>query len=224
MRRPSCLLTVHLFISLLFCLDVSNIATGQVQPRQDPHELAPGRSSAQLSSIEGMPSERPRFELPRFEPPPAQPPRVVSPWLAIHQHAGFAFEGTVLRVEPQTDQKAKAVPTVKITFRVQHAIRGVRDGQILTIHEWAGLWVAQARYRPGEQLILFLYPPSRLGLTSPVTETAGRFVVSPGREVRFSRAQQAWFANEEGGAWRERESVPVTEFLKQARQQIGEQP
>ena len=45
------------------------------------------------------------------------------------------------------------------------------------IKEWAGLWQSGERYRPGERVLLFLYPPSRLGLTSPVANRAGRFEV-----------------------------------------------
>jgi hypothetical protein len=63
-------------------------------------------------------------------------------------------------------------------FRVDEAIRNVRRGQTVEINEWAGLWQSGERYRPGERVLLFLYPPSRLGLTSPVGNRAGRFAVN----------------------------------------------
>jgi hypothetical protein len=43
--------------------------------------------------------------------------------------------------------------------------------------EWSGLWNAGERYRVGEQVLLFLYPNSRLGLTSPVGGAQGRFAI-----------------------------------------------
>jgi hypothetical protein len=61
---------------------------------------------------------------------------------------------------------------------VDKAIRNVHRGQNLEINEWAGLWQSGERYRPGERVLLFLYPPSRLGLTSPVGNRAGRFAVN----------------------------------------------
>jgi hypothetical protein len=70
--------------------------------------------------------------------------------------------------------------TVQITFRIEQAIRGTRAGQILTIREWAGLWNSGQRYHPGERLLLFLYSPSSLGLTSPVGGASGRFTVDSG--------------------------------------------
>jgi len=54
----------------------------------------------------------------------------------------------------------------------------VRRGQTVEINEWAGLWQSGERYHAGERVLLFLYPPSRLGLTSPAGNRAGRFPVN----------------------------------------------
>lgn len=63
-------------------------------------------------------------------------------------------------------------------------MRGTSAGQSLTIHEWAGLWNGGERYRVGERVLLFLYSPSKLGLTSPVAGAMGRFATdSQGRVV-----------------------------------------
>ncbi|GAC1428679.1 MAG: hypothetical protein NVS1B11_11280 [Terriglobales bacterium] len=78
------------------------------------------------------------------------------------------------------------------------------------------------RYFVGERLLLFLYPPSKLGLTSPVGGSLGRFnldsagnvalrpeyLVSPvttrgGRQMRTSYVKSAVFIHEDssrGGA------------------------
>jgi hypothetical protein len=58
---------------------------------------------------------------------------------------------------------------------VLEAIRGVRRGQVIQIREWGGLWDAGERYHKGEQVLLFLYPPGKAGLTSPVGGRGGRF-------------------------------------------------
>jgi hypothetical protein len=95
----------------------------------------------------------------------------------LSQKAGYIFAGTVTAVERIAPTSAGEVATMRISFRVDQAVRGVHDGDTLTIREWAGLWESGERYRPGERLVLFLYPPSRLGLTSPVAGPLGRFPV-----------------------------------------------
>jgi hypothetical protein len=92
--------------------------------------------------------------------------------------SGKIFSGTVLQVEHRNSDSSSALATTKIVFRVDEAIRNVRRGQTLEINEWAGLWQSGERYHPGERVLLFLYPPSRLGLTSPVGNRAGRFAVN----------------------------------------------
>lgn len=62
-------------------------------------------------------------------------------------------------------------------------------GKTLTINEWAGLWQSGERYRVGEQVLLFLYPPSKLGLTSPVGGGMGRFSVNRGGELVLKPTQ-----------------------------------
>jgi hypothetical protein len=91
--------------------------------------------------------------------------------------AGYIFVGTVTAVERAAPTLPNAMGTVGIRFQVEQAIRGVQPGQTLVIHEWAGLWESGERYRPGQRLLLFLYSPSKLGLTSPVGGPLGRFPV-----------------------------------------------
>src|SRR5438874_2271530 len=92
----------------------------------------------------------------------------------LTQQSKFIFGGTVTAVE---NYGRPDIPTVRITFKVDRAVRGVRAGQVFTIREWAGLWSAGPRYRPGQRVFLFLYPTSKLGLTSPVGGDLGQFDV-----------------------------------------------
>lgn len=91
------------------------------------------------------------------------------------RHSGMIFAGTALRVQHLSPDSPSGVATTRIVFRVQTAIRGVRTGQLIAIREWDGLWNSGERYRPGERVLLFLFPKSRLGLTSPVGGRMGRF-------------------------------------------------
>ena len=102
----------------------------------------------------------------------------------VTRSAGFAFAGTVESVEHVAATGRNGIATTRITFHVDTPIRGVRAGQTLVINEWAALWSSGERYRPGERVCLFLYPLSKLGLTSPVRGPAGRFRIrGPGRIV-----------------------------------------
>jgi hypothetical protein len=93
----------------------------------------------------------------------------------VVQIAGMIFSGHVTAVGHGNGSPGPASTTV--SFQVEQAIRGVSAGQTLTIHEWASLWTSGERYRVGEHVFLFLYPPSKLGLTSPVAGNMGRFAV-----------------------------------------------
>lgn len=85
------------------------------------------------------------------------------------------FSGTVKSVERRPATRSSAVQTVEVTFHVDRAIRGATSGEDLTISQWIGLWTSGQRYRVGERVLLFLYPPSKLGLTSSVAGPMGRF-------------------------------------------------
>jgi len=63
---------------------------------------------------------------------------------------------------------------LELHFRIDRPIAGVKSGQILTIHEWAGASSRQPALRSSDRVLLFLYPPSRLGLTSPVGGQQGQ--------------------------------------------------
>jgi hypothetical protein len=107
----------------------------------------------------------------------------------LTRQSGYIFAGTVTAVERVAS--SKTVPIMRITFRVDQAMRGLRDGQICIIHEWAGLWESGERYRRGERVLLFLYRPSKLGLTSPVAGQQGRFELDSSGMVILRQEQIA---------------------------------
>src|SRR5919204_1526039 len=114
-----------------------------------------------LSSVsaESLPSENAQLP-PSFRP--------------LIQRSGYIFAGTVLAVE-NPSPLPNEIPIVRVTFHVDEAIRGFRQGQTLTIREWSGSWNSSGRYHRGQRLLLFLYSPNKLGLTSPVTNNSAQF-------------------------------------------------
>jgi len=130
-----------------------------------------------LISLPSLAEQPSRLELPAI-PPGAAYPQHLSP---LTLSAGYIFAGTVKSIARASPNKNN-VATVQINFHVDQGMRGVRTGQALTIREWAGLWASGERYRIGERVLLFLYPPSKLGLTSPVQGSMGRLRIgSDGR-------------------------------------------
>jgi hypothetical protein len=97
-----------------------------------------------------------------------------SQWKQLSHRAGMIFAGTVLNSTLPTATIDRTIPAVQLSFRVDEPIAGVKRGQVVTIHEWAG---ALDRHHPmtkGQHILIFLYPPSRLGLTSPVGGSLGQ--------------------------------------------------
>ncbi len=104
-------------------------------------------------------------------------------WKQLSRRAGMIFAGTVLGSTPPAttapatniDRAVPAsIPAVRLSFRVDRAIAGVERGQVLTIREWAGASSMQRPMSKGQHILIFLYPPSRLGLTSPVGGSLGQ--------------------------------------------------
>lgn len=103
--------------------------------------------------------------------------------------AGLIFSGTVTGIERQPAIPGRSVETVKITFRVDNAVRGVMPGDTLAISQWIGLWSSGQRYRLGEHILLFLYPRSKLGLTSSIARSLGRFPIDSWGRILLSPQQ-----------------------------------
>jgi hypothetical protein len=187
--------------------------------------------------------------LPDTEPDPLLPRRlplplpVGGPWRApitpvtiglpqIVQAAGIIFSGQVTSVgradslAERADGHAaspsgQSAAATLVTFKVEHALRGATTGQNLTIREWAGLWTARERYRVGERVLLFLYPPSKLGLTSPVSGPMGRFAIDPQGGIVMNEQNLSVVATDPviGGKSR----VPYADFYHAVRRASGEE-
>jgi hypothetical protein len=130
-----------------------------------------------------------RMPLPPKDPvrpglPVAFPGTVDFPMIA--RAAGTIFSGTVTAVARRPAVRGQSVETVAITFHIENAIRGAAAGETLTISQWIGLWSGGQRYRVGERVLLFLYPPSKLGLTSSIGGGMGRFTIDPWGRVLLS--------------------------------------
>jgi hypothetical protein len=121
-------------------------------------------------------------------PSAAQSRSVASPLISadlqrVARKAALIFTGTVVSIAAVRGTGAEEINSVEVTFQVEQALRGLRAGQRYTIREWSGLWMSGPRYRMGQRMTLFLYSPSRAGLTSPVEGSLGRYDVDRSGQV-----------------------------------------
>ncbi len=191
--------------------------------------LLPGCASAQTVA----PRQPMRFApetqagVPRFAEPVRHFPRFPvagtesSSLPSFARAAGTIFSGTVTRIERRPTHSGQAVATIGVTFHVENAIRGVTAGNDLTISQWAGVWSSGQRYRVGEKVLLFLYPNSKLGLTSPVGGAMGRFALDSSGRVLLNSQQLSAFRRDPVVGGRSR--VPFSDFALAVRRASEEE-
>ena len=99
------------------------------------------------------------------------------------ERAGRIFSGQCTEVRV-VEQPGRGMPVTEVTFRVDRTLKG-GPGGALTIRQpgvaggterGVGI-LGLPRFRPGEEVILFLYGESASGLTSPVGLGQGKFTV-----------------------------------------------
>jgi hypothetical protein len=168
--------------------------------------------------------------LPGFTQPPGRDPTTTLPlpvppvtigFPPIARAAGTIFAGTVTTVARHPATGGEAIETVAITFHVDNAIRGATPGETITVLQWMGLWSSGQRYRIGERVLLFLYPPSKLGLTSCVAASLGRFRIDPVGRVLLSAEHLSAFRTDPvlGG----RSRVSLSDFALAVRRATEEE-
>ena len=112
----------------------------------------------------------------------------------LTRRAALIFSGTVITIKLESGKSAgnSSGALVRITFHVDEGIRGVNTGEETTIQEWHGLWVRSGgqRYRTGDRVLVFYHAPSSLGLTSPVSGEAGRFLIREDARVLLTAEQK----------------------------------
>lgn len=178
-RSCFCLLT----ISILF------VAPPWLRAQSDHSFTMPDFTSPHSPRVVQPPIDDP---IPSRIRRPAPPPGTID-LTTLTRAAGAIFSGTVTAIARRPATGGQTVQTVAITFHIENAIRGATPGEYLTISQWIGLWSGGQRYRVGERVLLFLYPPSKLGLTSCVAGGMGRLPIDAWGRVLLSAQHLAAF-------------------------------
>ncbi len=93
------------------------------------------------------------------------------------------FWGRCLQTEPGREPST-GLPVTTYTFEVLRGIKGTQAAESIRFRQLSGGPTGAVRGLPefsrGQEILLFLYPDSRLGLTSPVGLAQGMFRVGKG--------------------------------------------
>jgi hypothetical protein len=178
-----------------------------------------------LASMRYSPPIAPvRIPVPPPHPYPIAPGATVNQQLVLRQllrAAGIIFSGSVTSIGSASSATGQSPPFTSVTFLVEHAMRGASVGQSLTIREWAGLSTGGEHYRVGERVLLFLYAPSKLGLTSPVGGAMGRFAMDSEGNIVMSDQHVAILAADPSLG--RKTLIPYADFALAVRRARGEE-
>jgi hypothetical protein len=166
------------------------------------------------------PEPAPLLPGPGHFPHPAPYPIAPITFPQIVRASAMIFAGTVTKIEAGPARGGTAIATVAVTFRVEHPLRGAIPGESLTILQWLGLWAGGQRYQVGEHVLLFLYPQSKLGLTSAVAGPMGCFHFDPAGRILLSEQQLAAFRPDLFQEWPwpgEQSSIGFSDFARALR-------
>ncbi|MFN7927800.1 MAG: hypothetical protein U0Y68_07615 [Blastocatellia bacterium] len=117
-------------------------------------------------------------------------------------HAGRIVHGRVTEVREGTHPQHPDIAVTFIKLQVTEMIKGkaAREVSFMQYGSSSQQYIADLpKYSVGEEIVLFLYPESKLGFTSPVGQGQGKFLVrddvrSGQRVLLNERANQALFA------------------------------
>ena len=100
----------------------------------------------------------------------------------ITNSADRIFTGVCEKIEEIEKDPVSNLTVIKYTFKITESVKGINSDEI-TFNQWKPTTV-DAGYVIGEKYVVFLYPNSRIGLTSPVGFMQGKFLVEKKGENR----------------------------------------
>lgn len=145
-------------------------------------------------------------------------------------HAGRIVHGRVVEVREGTHPQHKDLAVTFIKLQVTEMIKGgaVREVSFMQYGSSSRQYIAHMpKYSVGEEVVVFLYPESKLGFTSPVGQGQGKFLVrddvrSGQRVLLNERSNQALFARMDTTMLNARLSKAERETISQPEERAGQ--
>ena len=95
------------------------------------------------------------------------------------------FAGICTNVEEIEEDPESKLPVFRYTFNITEPIKGLNGKEEITFKQWKPT-ANGASYETGKKYVLFLYPNSERGLTSPVGFLQGQFEIQKKGFIRRS--------------------------------------
>lgn len=93
------------------------------------------------------------------------------------------FTGTCINKEEIEEDSESGLSVIKYTFKITQGLKGTGDKEKISFKQWQPL-IRGASYTLGKKYVLFLYPNSKKGLTSPVGLAQGQFDIEQRGVIR----------------------------------------
>ena len=136
--------------------------------------------------------------------------------------------GRVMSVRVEPHPELKNLPTVVVTVEVLDNLKGSATKQLVFRQFiWDIRAQAHSSYRKNEELLLFLRPPSRYGLTSPAGLEQGKFTITrdaTGKELAVNGDNNAGLFVALATTAQKRGAVLPASAAKLAAQGVGPMP
>lgn len=94
----------------------------------------------------------------------------------LTNEADRIFAGICTSIEEIENDSESGLSVIKYNFQISESIKGLENKQEITFKQWSKT-APDLAYEVGAKYILFLYPNSELGLTTPVGFLQGQFQV-----------------------------------------------
>lgn len=96
------------------------------------------------------------------------------------------FTGKCIKLKEIKKDPESKLSIIKYTFKISEGIKGVGNKKEISFKQWLPT-TRESGYEIGKKYILFLYPNSEIGLTSPVGVSQGKFNIE---ERKFIRSKE----------------------------------
>ena len=120
----------------------------------------------------------------------------------IIENAGYIFQGECINIRTGRDPETNLLATW-FTFRVKQGIKGDL-GEEFVLKQYGGsdenytITPTSVQYEVGEELVLFVYPPSSIGFSSSVGLHQGKFLIKSSKIMKSALSPTVllqWFSS-----------------------------
>ncbi len=104
----------------------------------------------------------------------------------ITQSADRIFAGKCISITEIEDDPESKLPVIEYKFKIDESFKGLKGKDEITFKQWKPT-TRESNYDVGKSYVLFLFPNSERGLTSPVGFLQGQFEIESSGFIRKNK-------------------------------------